>query len=106
MPHAGKVVSEPTTAVEASCAPNWQEPSLIVPSHLLATYPRVEPRSDTWLFLPVGTSDASMQWPDKSGVAAKGSDQIMHIDPRFAFDIALFTAMTTFAFVLDFALAP
>jgi hypothetical protein len=30
----------------------------------------------------------------------------MQIDPRFAFDIALFAAMTAFAFALDFALAP
>ena len=29
----------------------------------------------------------------------------MHIDPRFVFDIALFAAMTTFAFALDFAQA-
>jgi hypothetical protein len=30
----------------------------------------------------------------------------MHIDPRLAFDIALFTAMTMYAFALDFAFAP
>lgn len=106
MPHAGKVVSEPTTAVEASCAPNWQELSRIVPSHLLATYPRVEPRSDTWLFCPLARLMHQCDGPMQTGVTAKGSDQIMHIDPRFAFDIALFAAMTTFAFVLDFALAP
>jgi|688.fasta_scaffold14357_12 hypothetical protein len=30
----------------------------------------------------------------------------MHIDPRTAFDIALFTVMTLFAFALDFAFTP
>jgi hypothetical protein len=42
----------------------------------------------------------------KSGCQQSWSDQTMHIDPRLAFDIALFTAMTIFAFALDFALAP